>query len=72
MYLKFWGVTGRTDGEYSPKQEARPGWTYRGARRNAARIAHWPSRYRWRVWVKLLRARVAEELAKRGVFGLPA
>lgn len=72
MFLKFWGI--KQDGEYSPKKEdrARPGWTYRGARRNAARLAHWPTRYRWRLFMKRLKQRVTDELAKRGVFGLPA
>lgn len=56
MRLKFWGV--RDDGEYSRKKnEPRPGWTYRGARRNAARIAHWPRRYRWRLFMRQLRER---------------
>lgn len=62
MYLKFWGV--QNDGNYSPKKGARPGWTYRAARRNAARAAHWPLRYRWRIWIKMLRARLAEMRAK--------
>jgi hypothetical protein len=39
MFLKFFGV--REDGDYSPKKkQPRPGWTYRYARRNAARDAH--------------------------------
>lgn len=58
MYLKFWGV--RKDGEHvSKKGKPRPAWTYRYARRNAARAAHWPLRYRWRVFMQMLRERMA-------------
>jgi hypothetical protein len=42
--LKWWGVPpagSRGDGP-------RPGCTYRDYRRNAARLAHWPDRYRAR------------------------
>lgn len=67
MYLKFWGV--RKDGEYSPKPHTpRPGWTYRCARRNAAREAHWPTRRRWRRIVVALR----EAFKKRGSNLAPA
>lgn len=63
MYLKFWGV--QNDGNYSPKKgKPRPGWSYRYARRNAARAAHWPLRYRWRVWMKMLREKMAAMRAK--------
>ena len=47
MYLRFWGV--RPDGELTQsKKQPRPAWSYRGARRNAARDAHWPLRMRYR------------------------
>lgn len=65
MYLKFWGV--QNDGEYAGKKGTpRPGWTYRYARRNAARDAHWPMRYRWRVWLRMLRERMAAMKVKTG------
>lgn len=64
MYLKFWGV--REDGEYSKsKHQPRPGWTYRGARRNVARLAHWPRRYRWRLFMRQLRERAQAMIAQR-------
>lgn len=64
MFLKFWGV--RPDGEHVGKTGTpRPAWTYRGARRNAARDAHWPTRYRWRVLVRRIREQIRERLAGR-------
>lgn len=48
--MKFFGARKQSE-QYIPKRGiVRPGWTYRGARRNAARIMHWPERYRYRVW----------------------
>lgn len=67
MYLKFWGV--KPDGEQyvGKKGIPRPGWTYRYARRNAARAAHWPMRYRWRVFMRMLREKIAAmKAAKAG------
>lgn len=44
----------------------RPGWTYRGARRNAARDLHWPDRYRWRYFLRALREKVAAMMKDKG------
>lgn len=68
MYLKFWGV--RKDGEYAAKKgKPRPGWTFRGARRNEAREAHWPTLHRWRIWIR----RIKDEMERRiRPGGLPA
>ncbi len=44
----------------------RPAWTYRGARRNAARDLHWPARYRWRNIVRAIRAKAEAMLKAKG------
>lgn len=66
MYLKFWGV--RKDGELVIKRgQPRSAWSYRDARRNAAREAQWPQRYRWRHFVAMLRIKAAAMLAQKGM-----
>lgn len=71
MFLKFFGV--RQDGDYSPKKkQPRPGWTYRYARRNEARAAHWPARYRWRVVARMIREKMAAWKAGGSRGALPA
>lgn len=49
--MRFFGARSQRE-QYIPRKGTnRPGWSYRGARRNAARLMHWPERYRWRVWL---------------------
>lgn len=67
MYLKFWGV--KPDGEYvSKKGRPRPAWSYRCARRNAARAAHWPAMYRWRRMIAAIR----DAIKRQQVAAVPA
>lgn len=57
--MKFFGARPQAE-QYVPKKgEPRPEWTYRAARRNAARIMQWPARYRWRVWWQAMKDQVA-------------
>lgn len=47
--------------QYMPKAHVpRPAWTYRGARRNAARDMQWPARYRYRRIMAMIRAKLAQ------------
>jgi hypothetical protein len=56
--MNFFGARQQTQ-QYIPKGGVpRPGWTYRGARRNAARDLQWPARYRWRRFIAAMKAKV--------------
>ncbi len=61
--MNFFGARKQSE-QYVPKSGvARPDWSYRGARRNAARTMHWPERYRWRVWWRALMDQARAKLA---------
>ncbi len=50
--MRFFGAREQRD-QYIPRKGVpRPSWSYRGARRNLARIMHWPERWRFRVWLR--------------------
>lgn len=64
--MHYWGAR-PAKAQYIPETHVpRPLWTYRGARRNAARDLHWPGRYRWRRFIAAIRAKVAALQSSKG------
>lgn len=64
--MYFWGARKPSDQYIVKSGVPRPGWTYRGARRNAARDMQWPTRYRWRRFIAAMKAKVAALSSKGG------
>jgi hypothetical protein len=61
--MHYWGSRSQAQ-QYVPKPGVkRPAWSYRAARRNLARVMHWPDRYRWRIWWRGVKAALAAKLA---------
>lgn len=61
--MNFFGARKQSEQYIAKKGEPRPVWSYRPARRNAARAMHWPARYRFRVWFAETMRQVREKMA---------
>lgn len=70
--MKYFGARSQAEQYVVKTGVPRPDWTYRGARRNAARDLQWPERYRWRRFIAAMKAKVAEMMKDKTTGAVPA